>query len=469
MSNLLSKLGKKSEGAAEGSKADSSEKKSLTAKLGLGGAFSAKSKKTMEGTIVSKQKTSVNLSPNFVKGYLKKNLSDGIKVMPRGMTEMYIQTDLENGKSIFWKMTDTTLEQIESIPDSELVASFGQLDIRVPCEKNDGFGQIQKMLDSDADSKTYPINRAKEYECAYGTAVSRINELTYRMGPGQQVLEALVAEKLQGEDDKPGIIVYGLQFKDSNSGTSLTILFSKDSLGGTGKPLVTINSDNVDFVLSQFLAQKKIPKQQARIFWFTNSEFLSASHEIHLYPNEAVFQGIPVRKLLWIGVLGSALASVGGAGWLSFEFTRNELVKKESEQAVAEKTQIATQNAQTVANSLNAFSKIMSLNVDDIFKKASSLWIPGSVVQIQAGPAETVYTIKMTYKDKTPRLPGGGFASDRFYFKFVPEEQYLAMLKPFEDENCTKSQVKYSGDLNEAEFTITCPNSDSRLSRYRSQ
>lgn len=434
----------------------------ISSKLGLDAKLKKKVGKT---AVVPENGSKPALNPKALKGYLKSNLSDGVKAFPRGVTEMTLRTDLENGKSLFWRLTDTSLEQITSEEPTGLIASFGANDFRIACEPKDSYSKISNMLNVEADAKTYPINRIKDQLAAYGTAVTRIMESTGRIGPGQQALEALVAEKLTDEEkENPVVMVYGAVLKDSSSGTSLTILFSKDTLGGTSRPQIVINSDNPEFVLNQFLTSKKIPKNNAKVYWFSNSELLSKAYEVHLYPNEPVFQGIAIRKLLWLGVIASAVGAIGGGGWFSIEIARNQILKVTATNASENTKKLIDANSQAIAGSLTSFGKIMAIDLNKGLELVNTTYLRGTKATLSSDSTGFNILLKIEMKNDL-----GVAATGNSTFKFRESADLKALLDFTPPEGCTKNELITNGDINEAELAINCPVSDTRLSGYRSQ
>lgn len=434
----------------------------LSAKLGLDAKLKKKADKSSTANEAG-QRPAIN--PKALKGYLKSNLSDGIKAFPRGVTEITLRTDLENGKSLFWKLTDTSLEQITNDEPTGLIATFGASDYRIACEPKDSYSKISNMLNVEADAKTYPINRVKDQQAAYGSAVARIMESKGRLGPAQQALEALVYEKLTDEErDNPVVMVYGAILKDSASGTSLTILYAKDTLGGTSRPQIVINSDNPEFVLNQFLGSKKIPKNNAKVYWFSNSELLSKAYEIQLYPNEPVFQGVAVRKLLWLGVISSAVAAVGGGGWLSIEIARNQILKVTAANAAENTKRLIDANSQAIAGSLTSFGKIMAIDLNKGLELVYQSYLRGTKATLSSDSTGFNIQLKLEMKNEL-----GTSTSGNSTFKFRESADLKAMMDFNPPEGCTKNELIINGDINEAELAINCPVSDTRLSGYRSQ
>ncbi|MNR71659.1 hypothetical protein D3C71_22900 [compost metagenome] len=372
-----------------------------------------------------------------------------------GKGVLTVQVRLDN-EQVYFNVTNEGLAPVEESGVAS-AASFSRDDRRFTVKPKTTYQQcVELALAEGVSEEVRVINEAKRFGCMYATAFERVEELSHDVGPGLRLLES-VLEK-EGRPTEPFVVCLLLQ--DVATARSLAVLYHGDSQGEIGDPQVTMNPHNLGFTLAQFQSARGLP-QECPVIQITNADLVAVAHELHVYPREALWRGVPVSKLLW-----SAVGAVGVAAVAVSLYAGQQKLELDSVRALTAKHKATTQrydrrNDELIGSSLVSFAKSQSLEVARLTERAASLWVPRSVLTVDATAARETYTVSMT-------MTGGAFFNNRpSVINQLQAENVQQLLKLTPPEGCFKSMPGVSGGVNVIQISVSCESPAGSTARYR--
>lgn len=368
--------------------------------------------------------------------------------------DLLIELDAE--RRVFWRVTRTGLTQV-SADDVRQAASFSPRDYRYGTEEPLSYNQARDLALSEIGEECRIVNASKSHSAVYATTAARVSTVNLPFGPGLALIERLLAEgKHEGRE-----LVVGLLLTDEASTQSLALLYHVNLKGVFSAPQVTMNPDNLNFTISQFASSKRLDVDAAEVLLFKNAELLGAAGGLELYPAEAVWNGISVRKLAWMGVFASMAAAGLGGTYGAQAFVRKSLLQSEQTALAVEVKAIDRTLQTTISESLVSFAATQSVDVQQVSDRAAQLWVPHSKVTLEATSKQQRYDISMP-------LTRGGFTNNRpsvlGQLATRDVEPLIGMTVP---EGCTKDIPGVSGGVDAIQITINCESSARPVNRYR--
>lgn len=370
--------------------------------------------------------------------------------------ELDFFVELDEGRRVYWRLGPTRLAQVDASGVS-VAASFGRGDHRILAESALKYSQANDIMLAEVGEEVRIVNATREVGAIYGSTVARLEEIGLSAGPGLYLVELLRSAQGRPEGD----VITGVLLRDDDTGLSLAVLYHIDRNGEVSPPQVTVNPDNLDFTLSQFASSRRFGVENAQVQLFGNAQLLSVAKQLQVYPREAVWNGISVRKLLWT----AAMVACGAAGltgtWAATQYAMSHSAVS---QAASLKTQVKRAEAELkelIGQSATSFAQNQSLNLKEVTDRAASLWVPHSRVVVEATVQRQTYEVSMP-------LVRAGLVNNRpsVLGQMMPQdvEPLINMPAP---EGCTKETPGLSGGLNAVQISVVCESAPGPGARYR--
>lgn len=418
----------------------------------LGAMFA--SKKARPGTQTPAESPAASADPKPAKKAkpAKKQKSGAVP------TSIVLLTELgENGKSLLWEMTATTLAQVPVTPAPADVISFSKEDIRFHMEGATSYKKALDMAIEEVGELVAVVNRSKDLSAVYCTREERATASPYRVAAGQQALDMLLKKTGRTEQS----LVTGFSLKDASGLSSVVVLYAVSAEGESSKPQVTVNPDNMEFVLSQFTSSRKINRKETEVVLFTNEDLLSVAGDIKPFADEKVWNGIPVRVLQNAGAGLTGIIAAGAVGWMALGYTQKQLLVAQTTKVQVESKALTEKNNELIGSSLVSFASKLSQDQARMFSLAQQVWVPTSKVSAEMKADETKITVVL------PLVLGGTFNNGPSVNAVADAANVRRLYEKEAPEGCSKSQPQTTGNLNEIRIDIVCQAPDSTFHRYR--
>lgn len=368
-----------------------------------------------------------------------------------------ILIELENERRTYWRVSADRVMSIEPA-EMKVGASFSKAEIRLFTGVTVNYKGAQDLALSEFGEAVRIVNASQKLQAVYATSASRIENLSpLKSGPGLLLLETLLKNERPQEED----FISGFHLESQQAGLSLAILFHFKASGEVSPVQVTVNPDNLSFVISQFATSHRLDADNVKILLFKNEELLAAARHLEFYPAEAVWAGYSVRKLLWaasaVAAAGAGAAALyAGQAYIAKSWNQNAL-----EKAQAEKRALDQSIDQVLQASVTSFAKTQSLDVAKTFEVAQHLWLPGGAVTLEATPSLARYAVTLPFSRGS--IAGGKPSM----LNPVSTEELSPLLRPNPPEGCDVSPPLMPGALNAVQIVVTCESPSGPLSRYR--
>lgn len=412
-------------------------------------------KKTKSAANLESEKASADARPAKAKKQPKAAKKPRGGVAP---TSIVLLTDLgESGKQLLWSMTETTLAQVPVTPAPEEVISFSKEDIRFHTEGAMSYSKAQDMAIEEVGEIVAVVNRTKDLSAVYCTREERATSSPYRVGAGQQALDLLL--KKTGREGQS--LVTGFSLKDASGLSSVVVLYYVSQDGESSKPQVTVNPDNMEFVLSQFTSSRKINRKETEVVLFTNADLLSVAADIKFFADEKVWNGIPVRVLQNVGAGITGLVAAGTVTWVGLGYLQKQSLVAQSAKVHVKEKALTEKNNARIETSLVSFAANISQDQARMFHLAQQVWVPTAKVSAEMKSEETKITVVL------PLVLGGTFNNGPSVNSVADAANVQRLYEKEAPEGCSKSQPQTTGNLNEIRIDIVCQNPDSTFHRYR--
>jgi hypothetical protein len=373
-------------------------------------------------------------------------------------TSLTLLTELgDTGKTLLWSLTGSSLAQLPAAPVPDEVVSFSKEDIRFHTEAAMTYAKALDMAIEEIGEMVAIVNRSKELSTIYCTRDERAMLSPYRIGAGQQALDLLL-RKTSREGQS---LVTGFSLKDEGSPTSVVVLYYVSADGESSKPQVTVNPDNMEFVLNQFTSSRKINRKETEVVLFTNEDLLSVAGDIKYFADEKVWNGIPVRVLQNAGAGITGLIAAGAVGWAVTGFMQKQLLVSKAATAQARTKALTEKNSEIIEASLYSFSSQLSQDPARIFALAQKVWVPTSKVTLEAKSQEAIISVVL------PLVSGATYNNGPSVNAVTDVVHVRELFAKEAPEGCTKSNPQTTGNLNEIRIDIICQTPDSALHGYR--
>jgi hypothetical protein len=378
-----------------------------------------------------------------------KKLGDGAK-------QIAVLVELEDGRRVCWNVSSSGMEVTE-LDQCSRALSFSPRDLRYATEGPMSAGAAQALVLSEIGEDARTINTSKTLGAVYGTSAERAKVFgDVSVGPGLLVLDALLHDAASVEDDR----ILGLQLLDTDGSIGLVVLHHFKANGDVDAPQVTVNPSDLSFVLAQFVSSRRLDPDKTKVVLVKNDDLLSGLSNFKAYPTQASLLGLPVSKLLSGAAVVSLALAAGSLGYAGYGYTLKESSTGALSRATSAKTQALAQADGLLTSSVVSFSRTQALDLGAAMATANLVWVPGSIVQMDATVQRVQYAVRM------PMLRGSDVGGRPSVLDRTAAPQLDALLKFPAPENCSKSILNLSGALNAAQITVECENGPGRLSTY---
>lgn len=371
------------------------------------------------------------------------------------LTSVNLLTELgESGRQLMWTMTATTLVQLPEPPAD--VISFSREDTRFRTEQALPYAKAQAHAIEEIGEMVAVVNRTKELRTIYSTREERATSSPYRVGAGQQLLDLLL--KKSGREGQA--LVTGFSLKDASGATSVVVLYAMSEDGASSKPQVTVNPDNMTFVLGQFTTSRKIPRDTPQVL-FTNEDLLSVAGDMKYFPKERTWNGIPIRVLQNVGAGVTGVIAAGAVSWASIGYLAKQSVVAQTAAVKKRTEELTAKNNQLIGSSLTSFAANVTEDPVRMFAVSQHMWVPTSKVTAEVKGGELKVTVALPLQNSQTYNNGPSV------YGTVSAETLRQLYDREPPEGCNKSQPQTTGNLNEIRIDITCQSPDTPFHRYR--
>lgn len=366
-----------------------------------------------------------------------------------------VLVELDGDRRVYWRVSRDGLEQV---PESAVAraVSFARTDYRYLTEGPLRYGEAMDLALSELGEDCRIVNASKAHRAVYAAVAQRIDGIPAMVAPGLHMLEQLLAKSGHAAED----LIVGLLLEGSETQQSLAILYHIAPNGVSTPPQVTVNPDNLQFTLSQFAASRRLDPDKAQIVLFKNADVLGFGGHNVCYPQETVWHGISVRRLLWAMVFASAVGATGSAGFAAQAYIRVKALENTGTRLAADLKKVDENLQKTISSSLVSFSGTQSLDTKKVSERAGLSWEPGTRVTLEATAAKEQYRVFMP-------LVRGRFASNRpSVLNQLDAKDVDPLINKVPPEGCTKDIPGVSGGIDAIQISINCESHAGPLSRY---
>lgn len=374
---------------------------------------------------------------------------------PRGALDVLIE--LEGNRRVFWRVTATGFEELPA-ERVRKAASFSRNEQRFHVESSVSFNQAQDLALAEVGEDVRIVNGSRSVKAVYSATAQRIADLQpVSIGPGLLLIdELLLKERTPGEE-----LICGLILKGASDSQSLAVLYHFTDQDEVAATQITVNPDNLNFVLAQFASSRRLEVADTKVILFNNEDLLKAAGKVQYFPAEAVWRGVPVRVVLW-----TATAVAAGAAGLCGLYAAQAYVRVAAAQAKvtavsAEQKKVQKSIDELLTSSVVSFAHSQSLDLGQMTERAGEFWTPGAKVVVDATARVETYNITL------PLTRGGLMGNRPSVLHQLNLGHVEPLLKKEPPEGCAKAMPEVSGGLNAVQVTITCESTTGTLSGYR--
>ena len=379
--------------------------------------------------------------------------------VPKGpVKQITLLTELDNGRQLFWNLTTTSLQQLPGTPELPAVLSFSKDDVRIYSDTVLTYAKADEVATVDIGEDVVVVNKTKELNTLYCTRADRAMTALFRIAPGQQALDAL----LKATDRTGRAFVTGFLVRDEAAATSVAILYYVSAEGESSKPQVTLNPDNMDFLLAQFMATRKADKKTTEVHFFDNADLLSVAGDFRYFPNEKVWNGVPIRVLQRGGAVLTGVIAAASVAFTAVNYTQQKLLDSDIRTMKENASDLNKKTNQRIGESIYSFSQNVSQDQERMFAVAEQVWSPGAKLLAEMKGQDTKVTVNF------PLSTNRQFQNKVSVYSAVSPEAVAKITGMVAPEGCQKNKPQTTGSLNEIRIDIVCQTFDSPFSRYSS-
>lgn len=370
-----------------------------------------------------------------------------------------VLVELEDGKQVCWEVTAQGMTPIE-MERASRVLSFSVRDQRFATDEALSATAAQSLALSEIGEDARILNASKTLRAVYATTAERSKSFgMVNVGPGLMAVEPLLkaADADAGEGDR----IYGVQLFDADGSMGLVVLYHFNAQGDASTPQVTVNPTDLGFVLAQFVSSRRLDPDTTKVVLVKNQDLLKGLAHFKPYPTQAAILGVPVSKVLNAAALLSLVAAVGAGAYAGYGFVLKQNAERDLARASQAKQQAYQEADALLTSSVVSFAKTQALDVDTTMAVAQKVWVPGSVVSMEATTSLSTFGVRM------PMARGNNVGGRPSMLDRTTVNQVNDLISITAPEGCSKSILNLSGALNAAQVTVECESSPGRLSAYR--
>lgn len=393
------------------------------------------------------QVTAESSKPEKTKKTDSKNKDKAVKAQSGAI---YLSTELENGTIIVWELTTKSLKQLPAMPKGKVAFSFSDQDYRFAVDGPLSNAKATGVALAEIGETVGIVNLSRKVGSVHATRMSRINESQYALAPGGQLFETGFRTK-----DDAGSIVVGALLKDQVDGQSLLILQHLGPNLEAGRIQLTLNPENIEYIVGQFMTREKVVRGNVKTLLYTNDELIALAKSAANYPSALTWNGISIAKLKAVTMLSTTLVCGAALAFAGSQYQEQaklaeQLKQKESTAALAkeEKLKLLSQARESIVAG-------MQMDVNKLFETATLVHTPGAVVEVTANSDEFEYTLMIGAYSKEG---DGKFPTDL--------GRVNALLDAATPHECEKTAQTTTNQGDQYEVKFTCSIERSGFSRY---
>lgn len=368
-----------------------------------------------------------------------------------------VVVELEGSRRVAWRVGSSSLQEVPLERVARAI-SFSRQEQRFSTEGPLSYNQAQDLALAEIGEEVRIVNGSKVTRGVYATTVERLNDMgAVQTGPGLFLLEQLLKDE-RAEDEE---LIFGLLLTGSDDNRSLAVLYHITRDGEVAATQITVNPDNLTFVLQQFASSRRLDPETAKFVLFKNEDLLKVAGKLQLYPAEAMWNGISLRRVLWTAALGAGVAAAGAGAFAGMNWMAVKSSKAQLAAATAKKTQANKAIDQLLATSVSSFARTQAIDLNQVTTRAGALWQPGSRVMVDAVPEKESFAVTLQLTQ------GGMFGTNPSVLHQLSLADVQPLLTAVPPEGCTKEVPNISGGMNAVEIIVTCESAPSPLAAYR--
>lgn len=364
-------------------------------------------------------------------------------------------TELDNGRQLYWKLEAGALVQLKEAP-GETAYSFAKEDFRYRTDGALSYKQANDLALTEIGETVQIVNRSKDLKAVYAARADRVLETKFLLFPGQQALDRILTERNKFGQS----LICGFHFKGEGN-DEVAVLYHVAADGEASKPQISVNPDSMEFVIAQFSASRKVDKNITEVVLFDNAEFLAALQGSQPFPNEPVWRGVPVRKLLSAAALGSVVVAAGVTAFAGLQWQQQQALSSKQSRLKSELDQARHAIDSRILAAVPTFAKVMSLDPRALGQRAQQLYVEDSHMVMSATLAEVSYSLAM------PIVRQQSFNNRPSVMDPITTEHHDRLIKFHVPEGCTASPLSATGALNDTHLKITCETGNTAFGSYR--
>jgi hypothetical protein len=417
-------------------------------------AAAAAQKKSLSGLFSRAKASAPEKAASVSKATSKKPAAKTRAASSGAQLDLLVELDAE--RRVYWRVTPQGLMQVEA-DQVRQAASFSATDERFPTDAALSYNQAKDLALSEIGEDCRIVNASKTARAVYATKATRIDSLACEVAPGVALVDQLLAADSHSEQE----LIVGFLLKDESSTQSLAILYHVNAKGAFSSPQVTVNPDNLSFTLSQFASSKRLNVDEAEVLLFKNTEMLSVAGNLACYPNEPVWNGVPVRKVVWLAAIASTAAAVVMGCYAGQAYLQKHSLESEQASLSAAVKKVDSQLKETISSSVVAFAATQAVDVQQVTDRAAQLWVPYSKVTLEATATAQRFDVQM------PLNRGGLFNNRPSVLGQLAARDVEPLIGMTAPDGCVKDIPGVSGGLDAIQISISCESATRAVHRYR--
>lgn len=375
----------------------------------------------------------------------------------RKSTSVAVLVELEDGRQLAWQVSREGIAAVE-MGEAGTLLSFSPKDQRFSADIPLSNKAAEALAIAEIGEDVRMVNASKALHAVYATTTTRVTAFGgLQVGPGLLVLESLMPMSDANGQDRIG----GLQLMDADGSIGLVVLYHINAQGEIGAPQVTVNPGDLGFVLSQFVAARRLNQDSTQVVLAKNEDLLRAAEHFKAYPSQPTVLGMPLSAAQRMMAFATLAAAMGAGGYAGYGHLQLGSAKAALSSAMSDKSRALAEADALLQGSLVSFAKTQALDAGATLGTAQAVWVPGAKVSLEASLASAVHLVELPL---SRTMSGGGAPSvlDR-----VELDHVKSLIDQSAPEGCSKSVMNLTGGMNAVQITFECQNTVGGLLSYR--